>query len=195
MIKERVFKAYNFSKQKHEGQKRKYSELDYFVHPKWVARTIEKLTKDEDMVVAALLHDVVEDTDTTIEEVRENFGERVAGLVSELTIDKELKEKMGKKHYLVFSIEKMSDDAFTIKLVDRLHNVLFLERDGVPKDFIEWYWKETSYILDVACHSLNDIQLAIIRRIDATLRFLEIIHGFKPKWYKRSDDKITSKNI
>ena len=182
MIKKRVIKAYNFSKQKHDGQKRKFSNLDYFVHPKWVARKVEELTKDEDLVIVALLHDVIEDTDTSYEEINKVFGKKIADLVYELTNDNILKVQMGKKAYMSYSINKMSSDAFTVKLVDRLHNVLFLEGDEADKNFIRWYWKETKYILEHLKREnslINKVQLAIIHRVQAVLDFLEIRYEFK----------------
>lgn len=181
MMKEKVIQAYNFSKQKHNGQKRKFSNLDYFIHPKWVACKVEELTKDEDLVIVAFLHDTIEDTDTSIEEIDKIFGGKIADLVLELTNDNILKKQMGKKPYLSYSINKMSSDAFTVKLVDRLHNVLFLEGDDATKDFIKWYWIETRYILEHLDRTITKLQLAIIHRIEAVLDFLEIRYELEKK--------------
>jgi len=78
----------------------------------------------------------------------------------------------------------MSSDAFTVKLVDRLHNVLFLEGDDATKDFIKWYWTETKYILehlDRTNSLINKTQLAIIHRIEAVLEFLEVRYELEKK--------------
>ena len=178
MIKEKIIQAHNFSQKKHAGQKRKFTDLDYFTHPKWVARRIEELTNDEDLVITALLHDTIEDTDTTYLEVEKEFGKRIADLVQELTIDEDKKEEMGKKPYMVYYIDKMSNDAFIVKLVDRWHNVLFLESDNVSKGWKKWYWKETRYILDNLTRQLTDVQLVVFHRIDATLDYLAIQYNF-----------------
>src|SRR6056297_112204 len=117
MLKEVVNKAYNFSKVKHEGQVRKFSGLPYFSHPKYVARIIEELTNDPAMVAVALLHDVLEDTDATLQELEEEFGQEIAELVKELTNP----EKMlpNKKLYLADKLaNQISDKALLIKLAD-----------------------------------------------------------------------------
>lgn len=159
---------------KHDGQKRKFTELDYFTHPKWVARKVEEITKNEDLTIAALLHDTIEDTDTTYKEIEKEFGKRVADLVQELTINKEEKEAMGKKKYLAYSMNKMSDCAFTIKLVDRWHNVLFLDADEATLSWVKWYHKETVYILENLQRQFNYAQQVIISNIIAILDFLKI---------------------
>lgn len=144
MIKDKVMKAYNYAQKAHKGQQRKFTNLPYFSHPKYVARLIEDLTSDPDMVVSSLLHDIIEDTDTTIEDIYKEFGYMVGGLVGELTSDKP--ENISKSQYLYTKIKGMSTKALIIKLADRLHNIQFLETDGVPRDFIEKYVRETNYI-------------------------------------------------
>ena len=70
-----------FATEKHMGQVRKRENSPYILHPLEAAAIASDLTKDEDIIVAAVLHDTVEDTDTTVEEIREKFGDRVAELV------------------------------------------------------------------------------------------------------------------
>ena len=81
-------KAICFAVEKHSGQVRKMSTAPYIVHPLEVAAIVGTMTDDRDILAAAVLHDTVEDTDTTIEEIRENFGKRVYLLVSTETEDK-----------------------------------------------------------------------------------------------------------
>jgi len=82
----RIDKAKEFGRKKHEGHLRRYTNEPYFeAHCMKVAEAVEAAGGDEDMVIAALLHDTVEDTDTTFAEIRIEFGLRVAGLVIELT--------------------------------------------------------------------------------------------------------------
>lgn len=177
MIKEQVHEAYEFAKRKHEGQVRKFSELPYFTHPKYVARVIEQLTKDEDLVAAALLHDVLEDTDATYEELHREFGKTVASLVQELTNDKSVKGK-DKAIYLSSKMAAMTSGALTIKLADRFHNVLFLESDDVSVSFKKKYWNETRIIMSslrkVRGSELDEVQEVLADRIDVILRFLQI---------------------
>jgi len=187
MIKERIVKAYEFSKEKHGSQIRKFSNLPYFSHPKEVARIIEDLTKDEDLIVVALLHDTIEDTNTTYDEIDKLFGKKVADLVTELTSDdKKSINKFGKGLYLGMKMSTMTPEALVIKLADRFHNVKYLEGDYVPLKFIEKYYRETWIILGIVkksdhfmgIHKLDNVRDLLIERIEIILRFLEVRYNF-----------------
>ena len=77
-----------FAVQAHSGMKRKKEEIPYILHPMEVASITSSMTADERVLAAAVLHDTVEDTSTTIEQIEEKFGKRVAELVSAETEDK-----------------------------------------------------------------------------------------------------------
>lgn len=81
-------RAVRFALTAHHGMKRKGSDTPYIAHPLEVAAIAATITSDEDILAAAVLHDVVEDTPYTIEDIRNSFGERVASLVSSDTEDK-----------------------------------------------------------------------------------------------------------
>lgn len=126
-----IQKAYIFSKNSHGNQKRHSGEL-YFSHPLAVAEILVDLKLDQYSIITALLHDVVEDTDITLEEVEELFGSEVAKLVDGVT-------KLGKieaipvKERVAENFRKltlaMSQDirVLLVKLADRLHNMRTLE--------------------------------------------------------------------
>lgn len=80
--------AIKFATDAHAGQKRKLVHEPYILHPLEAATIVAKLTRDEDVICAALLHDVVEDTPHELCEIREKFGNRVAELVGAETEDK-----------------------------------------------------------------------------------------------------------
>ena len=84
--------TYDYIREKHKGQYRKDGNTPYIKHPVNVAACVAKVTKDEDLFKAALLHDVVEDTDTSIDEIRGRFGSEIASIVEELTKDKQERE-------------------------------------------------------------------------------------------------------
>jgi len=152
MIKKSIVKAYDFAKKAHQGQKRKFSDLDYFVHPKAVARRIEELGGTEEMIVASFLHDVIEDTNITFETIEIEFGTEVYLLVCELTSDKEVIRDIGKQDYLAGTMAMMSSNALAIKLADREHNIKFLIEDSYFNThesvlFLKKYYKETLYII------------------------------------------------
>lgn len=81
-------KALLFATEKHSGQIRKMANTPYILHPVEVASIVGTMTDDREILAAAVLHDTVEDTDTTLEEIRENFGKRVALLVMTETENK-----------------------------------------------------------------------------------------------------------
>lgn len=77
-----------FACEKHSGQRRKLSDAPYFLHPMEVAAIVGTMSDSQELLAAAVLHDTVEDTDTTLEEIRERFGKRVSLLVMTETEDK-----------------------------------------------------------------------------------------------------------
>lgn len=87
-MSEKLDKAIAFAIKAHSGQTRKMDKSPYILHPLEDAAIVNGITHDEDVIVAAVLHDTVEDTDTTIEEIKEMFGERVAYYVADETEDK-----------------------------------------------------------------------------------------------------------
>jgi guanosine-3',5'-bis(diphosphate) 3'-pyrophosphohydrolase len=126
-----VQRAYLYAREKHSGQVRKSGE-PYIGHPVEVAHFAADLRMDVSCLCAALLHDVVEDTETTEEEIRDLFGEEIAFLVGSLTKISKLKFE-SKEHAQAENIRKlviaMSQDirVVLIKLADRLHNMYTLE--------------------------------------------------------------------
>ena len=85
---ELVSEAINFAVKAHDGMRRKKSESPYILHPLEAAVIVGTMTNDQNIIAAAVLHDVVEDTDTTIEEIEEKFGKRVKELVESETENK-----------------------------------------------------------------------------------------------------------
>lgn len=81
-------KAIQFAVERHSGQTRKFTDAPYILHPLEVASIVGTMTSDRELLAAAVLHDTVEDTDTTLEEIRENFGRRVSLLVMTETEEK-----------------------------------------------------------------------------------------------------------
>ena len=144
-----LLKAVRFATQAHEGQVRKFQDVPYIVHPTAVATYIEILGGTTTERITALLHDTVEDTDVTIEQIVEQFGFEVAQLVAELTIDKSdpaYEGNDGKRDYLIAKMLHMSEPALFIKLVDRLDNVCDLKA-VTDTTFLDRYVNETNAIL------------------------------------------------
>ncbi len=122
-----ILKAYNFAEEHHRGQKRMSGE-DYIIHPVAVAYILADLQMDDATICAALLHDVVEDTDVTSEDITKIFGEEISEMVAGVT-------KLGKIKYVTIEEQQVENyrkmflamgkdiRVILIKLADRLHNM------------------------------------------------------------------------
>ena len=116
-------KAIDYATEKHQGQKRKNSKKeDYIVHPIEVMHLLKEYgVSDEVTLVAAVLHDTIEDTSATYEEIMEFFGKEVADVVLEVSDDKSLL-KLTRKKFQLSEISKKSFAARMIKIADKLSN-------------------------------------------------------------------------
>lgn len=124
-------RAYLFSAREHRGQTRKSGE-PYLVHPLEVANLLADLNLDPVCVATGLLHDIVEDTDTSIETIKEYFGEEVAHLVDGLTkiskldhVSREEQQALNMRKMLLAMVDDVR--VVIVKLADRLHNMRTLE--------------------------------------------------------------------
>ena len=114
----------------HGDQKRKYTNDPYIVHPIAVSEIVKTVAHTDEMVAAALLHDVVEDTPVTIDEIKTKFGSKVAELVGWLT-DISRPEDGNRKTRKTLDREHSAEapaDAQTIKLADLIHNTKSIEK-------------------------------------------------------------------
>jgi len=162
-----VEKAKEFATRAHEGQVRKYTGVPYIVHPIEVMEIVSTVAHDDAMLAAALLHDVVEDTDVTIEEVEAEFGADVASLVSDLTDvsnpedgNRKLRKSLDREHSA-----KSSGRAQTIKLADLISNSM----DIVKHDptFAKLYMQEKLLLLGVLARG-DQVLLARALRLTAS---------------------------
>lgn len=121
-----IYKAIKFAEEKHQGQIRKGSGLPYVTHPIITSYLLAKFKRSkhiEELIVAAILHDTLEDTETTFVEIAEAFTPLVASLVFELTSDEEQIKLLGKNEYFKKKLLGISNYALVLKLVDRLSNI------------------------------------------------------------------------
>jgi RelA/SpoT family (p)ppGpp synthetase len=171
---EKIEQAYEFAKKLHEGQMRVSGE-QYIVHPVEVAKILADLKVDTNTLIAALLHDVLEDTDTKPEEIKERFGEDVMHLVQGVTKLSKLQFKSSEErqaeNFRRLFIAMANDIRIVfLKLADRLHNMRTLNFMAANKQ--QKIARET---LDVFAPLANRLGIGKIKAEleDLSLRYLE----------------------
>ncbi len=119
-----LFKALAFSAEKHRTQKRKdIDKSPYINHPIALANILaQRWVIDENVLCAAILHDTIEDTKTTADELRKNFGEKITSIVLEVSDDKSL-EKEVRKQLQIDHAASLSKEAKLVKLADKIANI------------------------------------------------------------------------
>lgn len=146
-----IERAEYLARKLHGEQERKYTGESYFVHVYNVAKRVAKIDNRPELVAAAFLHDSVEDTDITVDEIGQIFGAEVAGLVYDLTdhFTKENYPNMNRakrKSLEAVRLGSISDDAKLIKLCDLADNTSsIVEHDP---GFAKIYLKEKADILE-----------------------------------------------
>ena len=148
-----VSKAIVFATKAHEGQFRKATKIPYILHPMECAVIISGMTTDEEMIAAALLHDTVEDCDVTIEDIRREFGSRVAQFVARESEDKS-KSWQERKQTTIDQLSSHTKEECMLVLADKLSNIRSITRDYKElgealwdgyhekrKERIGWYYK------------------------------------------------------
>jgi len=146
---ETLERAIAFALEKHKNVKRKGDGRPYILHPLSVLHTLLAIKKSKNaflLAVVAVLHDVVEDCDVTIQEIADLFGYHVAAMVEDLTSDKEEIKRVGKTQYLINKMLKMSTYSLCIKLVDRLDNIKDMQ--SMDNSFRAKQIASTTQILD-----------------------------------------------
>ena len=143
-----IEKAYKYAEKAHSGQLRKSGE-PYIIHPLNVAYIVADLGLDTQTICAALLHDVVEDTDATYEDIEKNFNKEIAEIVEGVTklnqLFKTVEEKQAENYKKMFIAMEKDIRVILLKLADRLHNIStieFLRKErqiAISKETIEFY--------------------------------------------------------
>jgi guanosine-3',5'-bis(diphosphate) 3'-pyrophosphohydrolase len=165
----------------HRDQVRKGTGVPYIEHPMAVALILDREGFDEEVVIAGLLHDLVEDTDVTLEQIRDGFGQSVGvivGACSEVKLDAEGKKRpwIDRKRDHLAALLHASDEVFAVILADKLHNLISIKLDlidGIPvwgtfnasKDQVLWYCRAT---ID-ACRSDDPRLLRLSDKCSAVL--------------------------
>ena len=121
-----INKAIYWAKKYHGDQKRKSGE-PYYSHPLEVAYMISEYKLKTDVIVASILHDIIEDTEVTAGMIVDNFGWRITEMVDRLTRDRPDGSKLSVEEVLNNAYQKQDEEVLLIKLFDRLHNLTTLD--------------------------------------------------------------------
>ena len=179
--------VYEYAKEKHKNQLRKSGE-PYIIHPLHVAYTLAELGLDTQTICAALLHDVVEDTETTYEDIKNNFGEEIALLVEGVTklsiLFKTAEEKQAENYNKMFIAMEKDIRIIILKLADRLHNIATLQH--LRRDRQIAIAKETLELYAPIAHKLGMYDLKM-KLQDGALKYLY------PEEYEAIVEKLNNK--
>ena len=135
-------RAIVFAVRAHRNVERKGKGFPYIVHPMEAVSIVATMTSDQELLAAAALHDVVEDTDTTVDELRREFGERVARLVeaeSDIRLDGSRADSWhARKQAAIDRLARASHDAKIVALGDKLSNMRAIARDYAQQGDALW---------------------------------------------------------
>ena len=165
-----LLKALNFSAEKHCHQRRKDRKASpYINHPIEVANILWTIGDifDISTIIAAILHDTIEDTDTTAEEIRDQFGDDVLGLVLEVSDDRRLPKQERKQKQVTHS-PHLSCRAKQLKLADKIcnvHDIAFAPPDAWP---IERRWEYLQWA-EAVINGLRGTHAQLEKYFDETL--------------------------
>ncbi len=183
-----IEKAYAYAEEKHAGQVRKSGD-PYFSHPVRVAHTVANLGLDAHSICAALLHDIIEDTDVTYEELSKEFGETIALLVDGVTklgkipTNSQEEQQIENLRKMFFAMTK-DIRVIVVKLADRLHNMRTLR--FMPEHKQREIARETLEVYAPLAHRLGMSKIKWELE-DTSLRFID------PVGYYEIVDKIDQK--
>ena len=154
----RLDRALKFAVDKHAGQLRKGSNRPYILHPIEVLNLLSSMGADFNLMIAGVLHDTVEDTDTTPQEIEDNFGAEVAALVASHTEDKN-KNWQQRKDQALAELSGADERITMLIMADKLSNLRSMSRDykvlgeelwskfNAPKEKQYWYYSKIVELL------------------------------------------------
>jgi (p)ppGpp synthase/HD superfamily hydrolase len=133
-----IDKALQIASMAHEGQYRKNTKIPYIAHPVAVGMILQKSGYRDEMVAAGILHDTVEDTDITMEDIEREFGNEVARIVEGCSEpDKSLSWEERKEHTIEF-LRTASEEIRVVACADKLHNVRSIREDVEQLGEVVW---------------------------------------------------------
>lgn len=178
----KIFEAIEFANQIHQGQYRKSTQIPELVHLVGVMTILIKAGCSEEVVIAGLLHDSLEDTATTARELEEKFGADVAKLIVGASEEDKSKPWEERKQETVDYLKKASIKVCLIVTADKLDNIIFTkeeylrigdkvwERFNRGKDKQRWYFESITQVLQQRLNA--EPGKTLTKRLDSEVKFL-----------------------
>jgi (p)ppGpp synthase/HD superfamily hydrolase len=168
-----MFKAIEFAVHVHSGQYRKRTNLPYIIHPLGVAKILIERGCSDDVVAAGILHDTVEDTSTTCEDIEREFNAHIANLVAAVTVPDKARSWEERKQHVIDTVRTCGRGVLCVELADKLDNIRSIREnyerigDAVwsrfnrPKEKQKWYYTALAQVfaercLDEPAYSLSE---------------------------------------
>lgn len=170
----------------HQGKVRKFKEIPFILHPLEVAQILSSMTDDQEIIAAGILHDIIEDTDGTLEEIEKRFGKKVAYLVSSQTEDKKQEDKnltyQQRKEKAILMLQSSDDMGVKMLwLADKLANIRSLA--GLYSENGEEMWEKFDlHGSDMQCWYYRSTAEALELSLNKTGAFKELIKHINFIW-------------
>jgi (p)ppGpp synthase/HD superfamily hydrolase len=171
-----IEKALQTASRSHEGQYRKNTDIPYIIHPVAVGMMLMKAGYSDEIVAAGILHDTVEDTPLTLEDIKEEFGAKIVEIVEGSSEpDKSLPWKARKEHTIEF-LKTASEDVRAVVCADKLHNIRSIIRDyeqvgeevwskfNAGKEQQKWYY--TNVVDSLGAQSSFELLIELRKEVD-----------------------------
>lgn len=165
-----ILEAREFAREAHQGQSRKGKQVPYFSHVDQVGRTLANYGFRDEVVAAGYLHDVTEDTDHTLEDIEQSFGEEVARLVDGASEhDKSASWHERKQHTIDYLKHDAALDEVAVKAADKIDNVHSIRQEfgylgddlwtkfNAPRSDQAWYHHEITDAIEKRVEEENDL--------------------------------------
>jgi (p)ppGpp synthase/HD superfamily hydrolase len=177
-----IFRAIEFAARAHSGQYRKGTKIPYIVHPLGVAKILIEYGCPDHVVIAGILHDTVEDTPVTLDEIKQTFGWDIADLVEAASEPDKTDTWENRKKHTIGMLKNMPKEAIILVLADKLDNIRAIREDyerygealwhrfNRPRDQQKWYYENlaavfTDSLTDEQSRNLFDLFTSEVARV------------------------------